>query len=206
MRFVHLFQLVVAASCLRPHPSLGPPGVSRRALLLSAAGVGLPVRRSLALDLEAAVPAVSSGVSCKTASCQVESLEKLNSLLDVSGVPKNAKGEAAAHAPRIVVKNLQGIKEGTPLRVKAKVIVERPLSASNFPRVSWVVDEATGKIVAARAFSADDAPPFKLIYTHIYDAEVDLAKQRLVPRVYWAEDGLWEGEPFSLLAAGKDGE
>ena len=165
--------VVLCTAALQPRGTLPPPApasaasaasaapIGRRAVLLGVASL-TPVLPALALDVNGAIPATSAGTGCKTASCQREAIAELNKLLDVSGVPKNADGDAAAHLPSIDVRRFQGArKDVAPTRVKARVTIEKGLAGGNYPQLIWVVDEKSGEVLGARAFEADEEAPYQ---------------------------------------------
>ena len=192
--------------------------VARRAIVTAGAAslIALPPHRWVAhaLDVDAAVPVALEGAKCKASSCQYKVLDDLGTLLDTKSIPRNAKGTSAMRLPSSVSgKRLQGLKEGTPTRIKMKItFADNNLgTADNYVQMLWMAERDSGRVLSARAFAAPptEDPP-RLAFDNRY-ADDELARIQdtpLVIRAYWSADGLWELPPFSFsdLLKGEKGE
>ena len=155
--------------------------------------------------MDAAIPVAVDGVKCRAASCQVRVIDDLTKLLDTASVSsRNAKGSASTRLPASVSgKKLQGLKEGTPTRIKLKIaFADGNLgTADNFVQMLWLAERESGRVLCARAFTepqSESAP--RLAFDNRYTEE-QLASFQSVPlvvRSYWSGDGLWELPEFTL--------
>lgn len=194
---------LATVSALLP-PFVAEP-LGRRAVVLgaSASAAALLAGRdgcAHALDANSATPIALNGAKCKVSSCQNSVLSDLKPLLDTVGMRANAKGEASARLPATVVaKKFQGLKEGTPTRIKIKIAMGANGAADNFVRFIWLAEKDSGRILSARAFEAPPAEPPRLLFDGKFtDAELaEMQSMALVIRTYWSTDGLWELPPFT---------
>ena len=191
---------------------------SRRAVVTTGAASLLlgPSRSAQALDVDAAVPVAVGGIKCKVSSCMINVMDDLTKLLDASSSAGscNAKGSASMRLPSSVTgKKLQGLKEGTPTRIKLKVaFADTNLgTADNYVQMMWLAERDSGRVLSARAFTepqTETAPRFA--FDNRYTEE-ELGRVQSVPlviRTYWSGDGLWELPAFTLgdLLKGEKGE
>ena len=197
-----------------------PPELGRRAVLATAASaLALRPAPARALDLDLAAETLKEGALCSSQSCILNTLEKLKPVLDIAGVPKNAKGDPAVHTPIVTLEPIYGTKREYFSQGYAKfsfsVTVPHPMDNSNpdYVRLLWIRG-ADGSVLTARAFSpadqggfSDKKPglkfPATLFGTLAEPALGGTAKlgATYTPMSYCTGHGLWEGKPFVLCDA-----
>ena len=205
-------RLLLACWCVASADGLA----TRRVLLASGASSLLLLKSTAtpAIDIGAATPVAIDGVGCKTASCQTKVLTELGSLLDIAGVPKNAKGKSSERNPTSVVgKRLQGLKEDAPTRLKIKIAFDQQFGdADNYVQFLWLAEQESGRVLSAKPFTAaaSETPPSLAFDGKYTEAELQsIASRPLVVRTYWSGDGLWElPAPFTFadILKGAKGE
>jgi len=162
-------------------------------------------------DPEAARAAAKAGALCPAVSCADNRFLEVQAALDTSTLPVNAVGSASEHLPIVYVEPQFGMMKarGTAL-AQYKVVVVAPIARSASDRVElmWLRDASSGRVVAVRGFDSDTqfTPLGQEIEVWPYTLSASLKEpyvgvslgERLVPCVYYAEAGLWVGEPFVL--------
>ena len=207
-----LLELAVLSSVALPPTLRGSETMitSRRVLLATAAASTLGGRHADASFLptdDKVFKLAMESMRCREPGCRDAALSKLAPLLDVSGVPKNAKGEAKGtwpYSPELeIVKCAAFTREDEPgkfiLRVKA---VAESLDLVDYVSVIWLANVDRGTIMAARARTDDDlnggVPVVNFETCVTADELLGIMKDVLVPRMYSMTHGLWEGKRFSL--------
>ena len=131
---------MLATTLLWAHAALlercAPPELGRRAVLATAASaLALRPAPARALDLDLAAETLKEGALCSSQSCILNTLDKLKPVLDIAGVPKNAKGDPAVHTPIVTLEPIYGTKREYFSQGYAKfsfsVTVPHPMDNSN---------------------------------------------------------------------------
>jgi hypothetical protein len=160
MHAMLLIRLLAGVAALDLHGTLRSlPPMGRRPAILGLAAVLAPpfATRAHAFSPNEAIEASKEGVGCKSARCQQAAIEKLTPLLDVSSVAIRSSADPGAveRLPSVSAKQFQGLKEGTPKRIKIY------MQAAERPELMWLSDKTTGAVLVARAFTPD-ASPFQM--------------------------------------------
>jgi len=172
-------------------------------VLAAAALLPLQARRAEAFaPLDPKVSALAAeSIECRERGCKQAALNQLKSLLEVSAVEKNAKGEASAHDLQVVkcLAALNPDDPDAPIRVKVKVVAEA-VDMMDYVAVIWLANKSSGDILSARAMAIQDEGAPTIRYDLFFTGEelLRIKDDVLVPRLYCAEHGLWEGSEFTL--------
>lgn len=176
---------------------------SRRAAIASGALALLNIQAAVAFaPTDAAVyEQAAQFIECKVDGCKEAALEKLKPFLDVTDIEKNAKGKAAEHDLEVVkcVQIEESDEPDAPIHVKVKVVAES-VDMMDYVAVIWLMNVSTGNVLAARAMHIEDegAPTVKFDAFYTSEQLLRIKNDVLVPRLYCASHGLWEGSTFTL--------
>eukprot|EP00326_Haptolina_ericina_P011669 CAMPEP_0181212720 /NCGR_PEP_ID=MMETSP1096-20121128/24508_1 /TAXON_ID=156174 ORGANISM="Chrysochromulina ericina, Strain CCMP281" /NCGR_SAMPLE_ID=MMETSP1096 /ASSEMBLY_ACC=CAM_ASM_000453 /LENGTH=251 /DNA_ID=CAMNT_0023304283 /DNA_START=31 /DNA_END=786 /DNA_ORIENTATION=- len=193
-----------------------PPAAMPRRSVLAATAASLAGLHShsiaRAFDPDLAGDLTNAGAQCASQSCIDKSLEKMRVALDPAGVRRNQKGERREHMPVVTLDVVYGLRKEASIPVYEVVAVaDHPMDADDRIELMWLKEEATGKIVAARAFRGTPRPPLLgggIVPDRSPPTLRAVLKEPFTPRgavivpyVFCKRDGLWEGEPFKLCDA-----
>lgn len=160
-------------------------------------------------DIDAARAAAKEGALCPTVSCSDVAFARVQAALDTSGLQANAIGSAKDCKPIVYVEAAFGMRRDVSM-ARYKVVAVAPLPRESADRVLlfWLKDATTGRVIAIRSFD-DKAPtnPFgqeletwpPTLAASLKEPYVGVRRgEAVIPMVYYAKAGLWQGEAFTL--------
>lgn len=144
-------------------------------------------------DVDAAIATSRRGSQCAVQSCVDASMAEQSALLNTSGVPRNARGDPAERLPVVYLQSTAARSERALLSYRVVMVC----GASDV-RLMWLQDADTGQVYVSKSVEAGDAQPSTLVgdlrepYGGVRRGTV------VVPKIFFADAGYWEGPPFVL--------
>lgn len=155
-------------------------------------------------DEHAASKAVRQASACAVQSCYDASLKEQAFYLDTTAEEKNQRGKPEERLPVVYIEPAFGSSRASLANYRVVMTVPPPARSADV-RLMWLKNAATGQVLASKSFDTDgrrvDTAPVPTIIATLLEPYGGVARSsEVVPYVYYARDGLWEGAPITLCA------